>query len=54
MPQLYDPVDECDSFRRASRDGWFVTIRTSDPERAAQARALVDTLHPASVEEFAA
>ena len=54
MPQLYDPVDECDSFRRASRDGWFVAIRTTDPERAAQARALVDTLHPASVEEFAA
>jgi hypothetical protein len=54
MPQLYDPVDECDSFRRASRDGWFVAIRSSDPERAAKARALVDTLHPASVEEFAA
>jgi Protein of unknown function (DUF3341) len=54
MPQLYDPVDECDSFRRASRDGWFLAIRTTDPERAAQARALVDTLHPASVEEFAA
>ena len=54
MPQLYAPVDECDSFRRASRDGWFVAIRTADPERAAQARALLDTLHPTSVEEFAA
>jgi hypothetical protein len=54
MPQLYDPVDECDSFRRASRDGWFVAIRSSDPERAAQARALVDTLHATSVEEFTA
>jgi hypothetical protein len=52
MPQLYDPVDECDSFRRASRDGWFVAIRISDPERAAQVRALIDTLHPMSVEEF--
>ena len=54
MPQLYDPVDECDSFRRASRDGWFVAIRISDPERAAQVRALIDTLHPMSVEEFSA
>jgi hypothetical protein len=54
MPQLYDPGDECDSFRRASRDGWFLAIRTDDPERAAQARALLDALHPASVEEFAA
>ena len=52
MPQLYDPVDECDSFGRASRDGWFVAIRISDPERSAQVRALVDTLHPMSVEEF--
>jgi hypothetical protein len=54
MPRLYDPVDECDSFRRASRDGWFVAIRTADPERAAQARALLDALHAASIEEFAA
>ena len=54
MPQLYDPVDECESFRRASRDGWFVAIRSKDPERAAQARTLVDTLHPTSVEEFSA
>jgi hypothetical protein len=53
MPQLYDPVDECDSVKRASREGWFVAIRSSDPERAARARALVDTLHPTSVEEFA-
>jgi hypothetical protein len=54
MPRLYDPVDECESFRRASRDGWFVAIRSSDPERAAQARALIDTLHPMSIEEFSA
>ena len=52
MPQLYDPVDECERFRRASRDGWFVAIRSSDPEHVAQARTLIDTLHPTSVEEF--
>jgi hypothetical protein len=31
-----------------------VAIRNSDPERAAQARTLIDTLHPTSVEEFSA
>jgi hypothetical protein len=53
LPRLYDPVDECDSFRRASRDGWFVAVRTGDPGRAAQARAIIEALHPASLEEFA-
>jgi len=54
MPQLYDPIDECDSFRRASRDGWFVAVRSVDPKRLAQARAVLDPLAPASIEEFSA
>ncbi len=54
MPKLYDPVDECNSFRRASRDGWFVAIQTSDPEAAARARTLLDALQPSSVEAFCA
>lgn len=54
MPQLYDPVDECDSFRRASRDGWFVAIGTTDPEAEAKARSLLDALQPTSVEAFCA
>jgi hypothetical protein len=54
MPQLYDPVDECDSFRRASRDGWFVAIQTGDPDVAARARTLLDALQPTSVEAFCA
>lgn len=52
MPRLYDPIDECDSFRKASRDGWFVAVRSRDPQRLAQARAVLDPLSPASVEEF--
>jgi hypothetical protein len=54
MPRLYDPVDECGSLRRASRDGWFVAVRTAGPERSAEVRALVDTLLPTSIEEFSA
>lgn len=53
MPRLYDPVDECDSFRRASRDIWFVAICSDDPQRVAHARAALDALRPASLEEFA-
>ena len=30
MPRPYDPIDACDSFRRASRDGWFVAVRSPD------------------------
>ena len=29
MPKLYEPVDDCDSLRAASRDGWFVAVRAS-------------------------
>ena len=52
MPKLYDPVDECESFRRASMDGWFVAVRSADPQRIATVRALLDALRPTSVEEF--
>ena len=52
MPRPYDPVDECDSFRRASRDGWFVAVRCPDPQRFVHAREVLDDLQPASVEEF--
>ncbi len=52
MPRLYDPVDECDSFRRASRDIWFVAVRSDDARHLAQARALLRGLQPSSLEEF--
>jgi Protein of unknown function (DUF3341) len=52
MPRPYDPIDECASFRRASRDGWFVAIRSTDPRHLTQAHAVLDALRPTSVEEF--
>lgn len=53
MPTLYDPVDECEGFREASRNGWFLTVRCEDPESLAHARRTLQGLEPASVEEFA-
>jgi hypothetical protein len=54
MPRLYEPIDECPSMRQATRDGWLVAIRTDDPERLAHARAIVDGLRPAAIEEMPA
>jgi Protein of unknown function (DUF3341) len=51
MPQLYEAVDDCDSLRAASRDGWFVAVR-SDDEHLTQTRALLASLEPHSLEEF--
>lgn len=52
MPQLYDPVDECESFRRASRDAWFVAVRCEDPAQMARARAVLELFRPVTVEVF--
>ena len=54
MPRLYDPIDGCDGFARASRDRWFVALRVVDAQRLALVRALVDPLGPVSIEEFGA
>jgi hypothetical protein len=54
MPQLYDPVDECQAFGRASRDGWLLAIRTAEADRLDAARALLAAVAPVSIEEFAA
>ena len=52
MPRPYDPIDECGSFGRASRDGWFVAVRSTDPQRVMHARDVLAVLRPTSVEEF--
>lgn len=52
LPRLYDPIDECESFRAATRDGWFLAIRDEDPATLARARALLDELRPAVVESI--
>jgi hypothetical protein len=54
LPRLYDPIDECDNLKSASRDGWFLALRTDDPDRLAEARRLLAALRPLSFQEFAA
>jgi hypothetical protein len=52
MPKYHDPLDECASFRAASRDRWFLAVRCENPERLVQARSALDPLDPISLEEF--
>lgn len=52
LPHLYDPIDEIDAFREASRDTYFVAVRTDDPERIREARALLRPLDPLLIEDF--
>ena len=42
MPALYEPEDECDALRDATRDGWFLLLR--DPDE--RARATLRELRP--------
>lgn len=53
MPQLYDSVDNSDRIKNASRDGWFVAVHTSDTQCLREARSLLASLDPESLEEFA-
>lgn len=53
MPRLYDPIDECDNFRRASRDGWFLAVCSADAQLIARASTVLDGLRPASIDRFA-
>jgi hypothetical protein len=46
LPALYDPIDEIDGFRRASRDGFFLALRTSDGAALGRARAVLQDLAP--------
>ena len=52
LPRMYDPVDESDAMRRATRDRWFLQVKTADPEMLVTARALLGGLAPISVEDL--
>jgi hypothetical protein len=52
MPLLYDPIDECSAFGRASRDGWFVSIGNEEADQLRAARRVLASLEPTSIEEY--
>ncbi len=52
LPALYDPIDEIDGFRRASRDGFFLAVRTADGTAIGRARTVLNELSPILLEEL--
>ncbi len=52
LPRLYDPVDESDLLRRASRDGWLLQVATEEPDALDRARVLLRELGPQRTEEL--
>lgn len=46
LPTLYDEIDEVEGFREASRDTWFVGVRTEDLEKVRLAHRTVEPLGP--------
>ena len=52
LPRLYDPVDESDAMRRATRDRWFLQVASEEPAVLARARDLLRGLQPTLVEEL--
>jgi len=49
MPRFYEPIDECTSIRRATRDMWCAAIFTDQPARA---RAVLRDLSPVEIEDL--
>jgi hypothetical protein len=52
MHRLYEPIDEAEGMRRASRDRWVLRISSDDDAVLERARALLLTLDPVLVEEL--
>ena len=52
LPRLYHPLLKHRRFALATHDRYFLVIETTDPRfSVAETRKLIDSLHPASVEE---
>jgi hypothetical protein len=52
MPKLYVPMDECESSRRALYDRWLLCVPSEDKQRLNEARAVLQSLHPETLEDF--
>jgi len=51
LPLLYAPVDEATAMRRASSDGWVLTVQGREAATLDRARRLLHRLDAASIEE---
>jgi hypothetical protein len=51
LPALHDPIDEIGGFRRASRDGYFLAVRTRDGAATGRARAVLHELAPVLLQD---
>jgi hypothetical protein len=54
MPRLYEPVDNCESMRRAMQDLWIVAVESEDAQRVFQAGDVLAKYHPLCMEEIPA
>jgi hypothetical protein len=52
LPRLYEPVSNCASIRRATRDLWLVAVENDDWDCLAQAHRLLADHRPLLVEEI--
>lgn len=50
LPRLYEPIDESEAIRAASRNGYVVAVREPDRDRT---HAILAALDPLAVEEVA-
>ena len=52
LPRLYDPIDESDAFREATRSGWFIAIRTAAKPNHDRALAALQASGAPQIEEI--
>jgi hypothetical protein len=52
LPRPYDPIDESNSIREASRSRWLMVVRATDDVNLQRARDLLRTLPVADFEEL--
>jgi hypothetical protein len=52
LPTLYDPIDEAESLRGATRDIWLLAVRSANQAELARARATLALHAPLSTEEI--
>lgn len=50
LSRLWEPVDECAAMREAMRDQWVIAVHSLDHAKLAQARRILESFQPLSIE----